>query len=99
MKLRADSCSSRSIAHKERDSENIAMKSWDPVMRGDMFARTMRETELDLVEIEWQARAAQSAWIARNLKAFGAALVRKLHSTSNDSASTTGLKTLHNKAA
>ncbi|OGA14779.1 MAG: hypothetical protein A3G25_08965 [Betaproteobacteria bacterium RIFCSPLOWO2_12_FULL_63_13] len=99
MKLHADTYSSHSIAHRETDSGNIAAKSWDPVIRCDMFAPNTRETGLDLAEIEWQARAAQSAWIAQNLKAFGAALVRKLRARSNGSAATTGLKTLHNKAA
>lgn len=76
------------------------MRSWDPVIRCDAFSSGIRESGLDLAEIEWQARAAQSAWIASTLKSYFAALMRKLRTRSKvTTASTTGLKNLQNDAA
>lgn len=76
-----------------------SLKSWDPVIRCDAFSSEIRESGFDLAEIEWQARTAQSAWIAHNVRSYFADLMCRLRSTSSAEGATAGLKDLQNKAA
>lgn len=48
------------------------------VVRSSMTDRRLAEPALDLASIEREARAAQSAWIANNLKSCFVAVVRML---------------------
>lgn len=61
-----------------------AESAWDAaaagaeVVRSSINARRLADPALDLAAIEREAREAQSAWIASNLKSFFAALAQKL---------------------
>ena len=80
-------------------SGKVVSTSQTRIVRSNMFTRNVPESGLDLAEIERQARAAQSAWIASNLKSFCAALVRKLRAKSSFTAAATVLKGVEKKAA
>ena len=79
--------------------DNVARAFQTQVARSNLFTRNDPESGLDLAEIEWQARAAQSAWIASNVKSFFAALVRRLRTESSFRDATTVLKGVEKKAA
>src|SRR3990172_4767867 len=89
-----------SVAQPETGSSGKVMSaSQTRIVRSNMFARDVQEAGFDLAEIERQAPAAQSAWIASNLKSYWAALVRKLRAKSNFTAAATVLKGVEKKAA
>jgi len=69
------------------------------VVRSNLFTRSVPIPALDLSELERQARAAQSEWLARNLKSYFAALVRTLRAKSNFSAATSALNGVKNEPA
>jgi hypothetical protein len=100
MRLSTQRYPADSVAQPETGSSGKVMSaSQTRIVRSNMFARDVPEAGFDLAEIERQARAAQSAWIASNLKSYWAALVRKLRAKSNFTAAATVLKGVEKKAA
>ena len=89
-----------SVVQPETGSSGKVMSaSQTRIVRSNMFTRDVPEAGFDLAEIERQARAAQSAWIASNLKSFCAALVRKLRAKSSFTAAARVLKGVEKKTA